>query len=577
MANNFKYLQTQPYTLAGSGNILGATSIILSSMLMIDRLTLVTMANFGTIGFATIEPGNAAREEQIAFTGITQNANGTATLTGVSHVLFQSPYTQTSGTTLSHPGGATLVISNTSGFYDTMVNKNDDATITGLITFPNDASTPLIGASYVAPTLDTQVATKKYVDSVAIAGAPNATTTVKGIAQLPTQAQVDAKTAVGSTGANLALTPDKQRSTLLQDYVADSGSSTAYVITPTPAATAYTAGQRFSFKATNANSTTTPTLNVSALGAKTIVKRGSAALATSDIAAGQIVEVEYDGTNMQLMSPVANAPLTLASVKFGGTGTDGALSIASGTTTIDLTNLTYFEKDYTSISITGTGALAFSNPAAAGTTIVLRSQGSVTITTSATRAIDIRSLGGGVGDGDFSPQIYTGGGVVGGPGGGGGGGAAASGTRGTDVQTGAGSGAVRGGSAGHKVPFVPIARMITPGGNGGDGGGGNGGTTGSGGRGGGALYIECAGAYNCTGTIDASGTAGTAGTGATGGGGGGGGGGGSVLVLYTTLTADSGTYTITAGAAGGSGGGTGQGGGPGGAGLSYRGVNTYFL
>jgi ABC-type multidrug transport system fused ATPase/permease subunit len=44
-------------------------------------------------------------------------------------------------------------------------------------------------------------------------------TTVKGIVQLPTQAQVDARTTTGSTSALLALTPDLQRSTQLSDYV----------------------------------------------------------------------------------------------------------------------------------------------------------------------------------------------------------------------------------------------------------------------------------------------------------------------------------------------------------------------
>lgn len=117
MADNAKYLQTQAYTLAGAGCIMGATSLTLSNMLQIDGVTPVTMTDFGSKGFATIEPGNGTQEEQVSFSGITQNANGTATLTGVNNVLFSTPYTETSGTALSHPGGVTFVISNTSGFY----------------------------------------------------------------------------------------------------------------------------------------------------------------------------------------------------------------------------------------------------------------------------------------------------------------------------------------------------------------------------------------------------------------------------------------------------------------------------
>ena len=78
---------------------------------------------------------------------------------------------------------------------------------------------------------------------------------------------------------------------------------------------------------------------------------------------------------------------------FGGDGSDGALSISSGTTTIDLSSAAITIKNYTSISITGTGALAFSNPATTGSIVILKSQGNVTITSSATRAIDLRSLG----------------------------------------------------------------------------------------------------------------------------------------------------------------------------------------
>jgi hypothetical protein len=64
------------------------------------------------------------------------------------------------------------------------------------------------------------------------------------------------------------------------------------------------------------------------------------------------------------------------------------------------------------------------------------------------------------------------------------------------------------------------------------------------------MLIECGGAYNfTTGTINASGVAGSAGSGSFGVGGSGGGG-GTIGVLYNTLTANSGTYTVAGGAAG---------------------------
>lgn len=85
-------------------------------------------------------------------------------------------------------------------------------------------------------------------------------------------------------------------------YAADTGAADAYVITLSPVPSAYAEGQRFSFKAVNAN-TTTSTLNVNSLGVKTIKKNaGTDDLIAGDIAAGQIVDVEYDGTNFQMSS-----------------------------------------------------------------------------------------------------------------------------------------------------------------------------------------------------------------------------------------------------------------------------------
>lgn len=331
---NSKYAQLQAFSLAGAGCIMGATTITLNSMLQIDGVTTVTMTNFGDKGFATLEPGNNTQEEQISFTGITQNSNGTATLTGVSNVLFISPYTETSGTSLSHPGGVTLVISNTSGFYNRFANKNDDETITGKYTFPNDD----VSNAGIAADTDTAVATAfvtlGQLSRQAISGASNASTTVKGIVQLPTQAQVDAKTATGSTSALLALTPDKQRSTLLSDYVVDTGSANTYAIAPSPAISAYATGQIFTFKSTNTN-TLTSTLNVNGLGTK-VIQRGGSALGAGDIISGQIYMVEYDGTQFQLISSINAVPSGMIQMYGGSTAPTGWL-LCDGTSYLQAT------------------------------------------------------------------------------------------------------------------------------------------------------------------------------------------------------------------------------------------------
>lgn len=324
MSNNFKFVQMQPTTLGSGGSSIGDTSIILSSFLDINGVALA-ITDFGTKGFGTIEPSSGTNEEQISFSGITQNGNGTATLTGVKTVLFKSPYTETSGLAKSHAGGVKFVISNTAGFYNELLSTDNDETINGLYTF---AQFPITPSS--PPSTNYQVANKKYVDDSVNAGAANASTTVKGIVQLPTQAQVDAKTDTGSTGALLTPTPANLRATKYNDYVADTGSASTYVITPAPVITSYATGQQFTFIAATANSANSgvSTLAVNGLAQKTI-KKVTSDLVVNDIIIGQVVTVLYDGTNFQIISPLGNAPQTV-----GNLSTDVTLGGGSGSTSL---------------------------------------------------------------------------------------------------------------------------------------------------------------------------------------------------------------------------------------------------
>lgn len=202
MSDNFKYAQLQPFALAGSGISIGAVSITLTSFLSIDGVAL-TMSDFGTIGYGTLEPNSFQREEQISFTGITQNLNGTATLTGVKTVGFLYPYTQVAGVTKSHPGGATFVITNTSGFYNTFTNKDDDETVVGAWVFPNVEPTRPQLAIDTDATIATSLITYGQLARAVFGAVPSASTTVNGTVELATSAEVAAGTAVGGTGAFL--------------------------------------------------------------------------------------------------------------------------------------------------------------------------------------------------------------------------------------------------------------------------------------------------------------------------------------------------------------------------------------
>ena len=239
---------------------------------------------------------------------------------------------------------------------------------------------------------------------------------------------------------------------------------------------------------------------------------------------------------------------------FGGNGADGVLAISSGTTTVNLAGARYVVLNYTSISITGTAKLAFSNPHTEGTAIVIKSQGNTTITSSDTAAIDVSALGASGGTGGVSS---------GGDGG-----------NGTDGQTGFGTvgkgdgGAAQVGGPGGTAPTplveldemdIKVSKLIRylvgAGGGGGEAGEANGGSPpngSAGGRGGGVLILECAGALNfTTGGIKAEGEDTATPSGGNpnfaGSGAGGGGGGGTVLIFYNTLTANTGTISVVGG------------------------------
>jgi hypothetical protein len=310
-----------------------ATTITLVSFLEPVSNVPYTMALLNTdIVYATIQPKTTS-SEFISFTGITQNADGTATLTGVTRGLAKKyPFTSSATFQLPHSGQSPFIISDAPQVFNKYVTLEDAETITGLKTFPagGNASAPVSGSSYSAPTNDLEYASKKYVDTVAIAGAPDSSTTVKGIGKVsvapissinpifvgdndprvPTQGENDALVgdntdiAVGSGNKFVTQTGLQHNA---EKYAADtSGSSTAYVVTLSPVPTSYTAGMVVYAKIVNANTTTTPTINVNGLGAKTIVKITNTALAVGDIAANMFCTFIYDGTNMVLQNPVAN-------------------------------------------------------------------------------------------------------------------------------------------------------------------------------------------------------------------------------------------------------------------------------
>lgn len=126
------------YTLSGGGIDSDDTSITLSSFKIPVSDTAFTMSNFGdgvnAKGYVTIEPGSATRQEFVSFTGITQNSDGTAVLTGVTRGLMPvSPYTASATYAKSHSGGSIVVISNPPQLYEAIYSYIDNATTSGAV------------------------------------------------------------------------------------------------------------------------------------------------------------------------------------------------------------------------------------------------------------------------------------------------------------------------------------------------------------------------------------------------------------------------------------------------------------
>jgi len=307
------FVQGQDYTLAGSGVTATATTLTLASMKYPGGVTNIVTADIGSICYAVLEP-ETPREENISFTTITQNADGTATLTGVVRGLaFKAPYTQDTSLRRAHSGGSLFRISNTAPFYNQLMSKQNDETILGIYTFTNPNVPRMDTAHTYLAGEQEYFATKRYVDSVAIAGASNADTTTKGIVQEATLAETLSKTAVGSTGARLFVDPVNFPNVLTKDYAISATGNDSYAITISPAITAYVDGQVFTFKADVAN-TGAASLAVSGLAAIDIVKLGTIALATGDIGAGSIVQVIYNASTnkMVLQTPSARPMVSQA-------------------------------------------------------------------------------------------------------------------------------------------------------------------------------------------------------------------------------------------------------------------------
>lgn len=244
----------------------------------------------------------------------------------------------TSGTNLSHGlvCGAGCVMSATGGGF---INANElngillSGLATGLLKNTTSTGVPSIaaaGTDYVIPSGNvataTALATPRAINGVnfdgsaaitvaAAAGTLTGTTLATGV----TTASIGTLTGLTNAGFVKTTSAGLLSSSLIgasdvspNEFIAAAGSVNVLTATFSPAVTSLATGLDISILPNLANTTTTPTLNVNGLGAKTITKFGGAAVAANDLTTTSIASLVYDGTNWELQNPQTASTAALA-------------------------------------------------------------------------------------------------------------------------------------------------------------------------------------------------------------------------------------------------------------------------
>lgn len=288
--------------------------------------TVITLAVAPTVTNGRIYIFDWTQKEWVDFTGVSG-----VTITWCTRNVSSTADPMTGGTGYNFNAGTPVVLV---AMHDQLPDKTTantwvgDQTITGnasisgllsftgtdtawlkiksLTTTQRDALTPANGMKIYNSTTGTEQT--YYGGTWNDAGTnttPNATTTVAGKVELPTDAQNTAGTDIGETGASLTPTPWQvakaiQSGSYLYAGASATGNDT-YVVSMTPDLTAYTTGMRISFKADVAN-TGACSINIDALGAKAIKTNAGADPSNGAIAVNQFVLLMYDGTNFVLQN-----------------------------------------------------------------------------------------------------------------------------------------------------------------------------------------------------------------------------------------------------------------------------------
>jgi len=209
-AGNFSPTGAGTYLLQSSISASQASITISASTPFVEPSSNIpyTMTYLGSnIEYATLNPANGTsitdNSEFISFTGITQNSNGSATLTGVTRGLSRTPGTGgcVASSTLAHayPSQTKLILANSPCFYSQYAVKQNNETISGTWNF---SSTPTITNN---PSNATDAVNYQTLLATAIQGAATSSYTSMGISQLATSLQIASGTASTSQGRPLVI------------------------------------------------------------------------------------------------------------------------------------------------------------------------------------------------------------------------------------------------------------------------------------------------------------------------------------------------------------------------------------
>jgi hypothetical protein len=140
-----------------------------------------------SVGYGTLDP-QTSKSEFISFTGIIQNSDGTAILTGVTRGLARSyPYTASSTLRQPHAGQSIFILSDSPQHFNEYAVKQNDETITG-------------DWKVGSPINATSIANRNYVDGKIFGGIGNASETATGTVQIATGLQTASSTSNGTLG-----------------------------------------------------------------------------------------------------------------------------------------------------------------------------------------------------------------------------------------------------------------------------------------------------------------------------------------------------------------------------------------